>query len=132
VDSSGGGRRVTLERLVSEDQGGGEPDLDVGVSLARAAGPGSPVEVLWTVRGNGADTRRLVFALQGDRHVDLGTGARRDDAGGPVDEYRMPLGAWVALLESPGAELYLDDVRFELTRKRELRSLAELMGLAGG
>ena len=132
VDSTGGGRRVALERLVSEDQGGDEPDLDVGVTLARAGGPGSPVEVVWTVRGNGADTRRMVFALQGDRHVDLGTGARRDDTGGPVDEYRMPLGAWFALLEASAAELYLDDVRFELTRKRELKSLAELMGLVGG
>ncbi len=134
VDSSGGGRRVTLERLASEDQGGDAPDLDVGVMLARPAGAASPdrLEVVWTVRGNGPDTRRMVFALQGDRHVDLGTGARRDDPAGPVDEYRMPLGAWLALLESPAAELYLDDVRFELARKRELRSLAELMGLAGG
>jgi hypothetical protein len=131
VDSTGGGRRAALERLLSEDQGGDEPDLDVGVTLARA-GAGSPVEVVWTVRGNGADSRRMVFALQGDRHADLGTGARRNAAGGPVDEYRMPLGAWVALLESSAAELYLDDVRFELTRKRELKSLAELMGLVGG
>ena len=131
VDSTGGGRRVSLARVVSEDQGGDEPDLDVGVTLARAGDPGSPLEVLWTVRGNGAETRRMVFALQGDRHADLGTGARRDDPAGPVDEYRMPIGAWFALLESPSAELYLDDVRFALTGKRELKPLAELMGLVG-
>lgn len=135
VDSSSGGRRVALARLVTEDQGGDSPDLDVGVSLERAvAGARSPdaVEVVWTVTGNGAETRRMVFALQGDRHIDLGTGARRDAGGsGPVDEYRMPLSAWVALLDSSTAELYLDDVRFELTKKKELKTLAELMGLAG-
>jgi len=133
VDSAGGARRVALDRLVSEDQGGDLPELEVGVSVSRRAGSRpDAADVVWSVRGNGPDARRMVIALQGDRHVDLGTGARRESAAaGPVDEYRMPFGAWIALLESSTAELYLDDVRFELAKKKELRALAELMGLAG-
>jgi hypothetical protein len=132
VDSAGGARRVALARLVTEDQGGDLPELEVGVSVTRRAGsrPES-ADVVWTVRGGGPDPRRMVIALQGDRRADLGTGARHESAGaGPVDEYRMPLGAWHVLLESSAAELYLEDIRFEL-KKKELRALAELMGLAG-
>jgi hypothetical protein len=134
VNSSGGRRVVKLDPLVRDDQGGDAGDLEVAVTVSpAAAGSADSLEVTWLVNGNGAESRRLVFAVQGDRHVDLGTGARHENAGmAAVDEYRMPLHAWVALLESPRAELYLDDVRFELSKKKELRLLRELMGLAAG
>ena len=105
-----------LDPIVSEDE------LSVSVAADSSGGRSS---VLWRVRGAGDEPRRLVFALHGDRHLDLGTGGRQDTPAGPVDEYRMSPDAWAALLAASRVELYLDDARFELREKRELRALRE-------
>lgn len=127
-DSARGRTRALLPRLLSEKIDDGTLQVDVGLSHPGAGpAPAEGIEVIWTVTGQAVEPHRLVFALQGDRHIDLGTGARRDGpAGTTTDEYRMPIAAWYALLQAESADLFLDDIQFKLTRKKELAALAAL------